>query len=65
LLPGVPQAAGLHALTAGAMGGMTPAVMTRASLGHTGRPLTADRWTAVSYGLVATAAGLRPTSSCS
>ena len=31
----------LHAWTAGAVGVMTLAVMTRASLGHTGRPLTA------------------------
>lgn len=37
----VPNAAGVHALTAGAFGVMTLAVMTRASLGHTGRPLTA------------------------
>jgi uncharacterized protein involved in response to NO len=59
LLPGVPQAAGLHALTAGAMGGMTAAVMTRATLGHTGRPLSADRWTAAIYVLVAAAAALR------
>ena len=33
--------AALHAWTAGAVGVMTLAVMTRASLGHTGRPLTA------------------------
>lgn len=38
----VPAAAGLHALTAGAVGTMTLAVMTRASLGHSGRALTAD-----------------------
>lgn len=31
--------AGLHALTAGAMGTMILAVMTRVGLGHTGRPL--------------------------
>lgn len=58
-LPNVPLAAGLHALTAGAMGGMTLAVMTRATLGHTGRPLTADRWTAAMYLLVAGAAAVR------
>jgi uncharacterized protein involved in response to NO len=58
-LPDVPQIAGLHALTAGAMGGMTLAVMTRATLGHTGRPLIADRWTAAAYLLVAAAAALR------
>ena len=58
-LPDVPQVAGMHALTAGTMGGMTLAVMTRATLGHTGRPLTADRWTTAIYLLVAAAAGLR------
>jgi uncharacterized protein involved in response to NO len=55
----VPPAVGLHALTAGAMGGMTLAVMTRATLGHTGRPLIADRWTGAIYVLVATAAAVR------
>jgi uncharacterized protein involved in response to NO len=55
----VPQVAGVHALTAGAMGGMTLAVMTRATLGHSGRPLTADVWTAAIYLLVAAAAALR------
>lgn len=37
----VPAASGLHAITAGGFGVMTLAVMTRASLGHTGQPLTA------------------------
>jgi hypothetical protein len=37
--------AAIHAWTAGGIGTMTLAVMTRASLGHSGRPLTADRWT--------------------
>jgi uncharacterized protein involved in response to NO len=59
LSPAVPQVAGMHALTAGAMGGMTLAVMTRATLGHTGRALVADRWTAAIYVLVAAAAALR------
>ena len=58
-LPDVPLAAGLHGLTVGAMGGMTVAVMTRATLGHTGRPLTANRWTAAIYLLIAAAATLR------
>lgn len=58
-LPDLPQVAGVHALTAGAMGGMTLAVMTRATLGHTGRPLTADVWTAAIYLLIAAAAALR------
>lgn len=45
----VPQSAGVHALTAGAIGVMTLAVMTRATRGHTGRPLTADRDTRLIY----------------
>ena len=38
----------LHALTAGAIGTMTLAIMTRATLGHTGRALAADRATVAS-----------------
>jgi uncharacterized protein involved in response to NO len=38
----VPPAAAIHAWTAGAIGLMTLAVMTRASLGHAGQPLTAS-----------------------
>ncbi|MDP2226850.1 MAG: NnrS family protein, partial [Moraxellaceae bacterium] len=41
--PGVPPTVGVHALTVGAVGVMTLAVMTRASRGHTGRALAADR----------------------
>jgi uncharacterized protein involved in response to NO len=41
-----------HALTAGAAGVMTLAVMTRATRGHTGRALTADAPTIAIYGLV-------------
>ena len=37
----LPAAAGVHAWTGGAVGTMTLAVMSRASLGHTGRPLVA------------------------
>jgi uncharacterized protein involved in response to NO len=39
----------LHGWTAGAVGLMTLAVMTRASLGHTGRPLTATAPTLLVY----------------
>jgi uncharacterized protein involved in response to NO len=42
----------LHALGAGAIGLMTLAVMTRASLGHSGRPLEADGATTLAYLLV-------------
>ena len=55
----VPPAAGLHALTAGAIGTMTLAVMTRATLGHTGRPLTADRGTLAIYACVSLGAVCR------
>jgi len=58
-VPGLPTPAGVHALTAGAIGSMTLAVMTRATLGHSGRPLTADRWTLVIYLCVTAAAVLR------
>jgi len=44
--------AGLHAWTAGAFGTMTLAVMARASLGHTGRPLVATAATQACLGLV-------------
>ena len=51
--------AALHALTVGAVGTMTLAVMTRASLGHSGRALVADRATVAIYALVTLAALLR------
>lgn len=57
--PLVPETSALHALTVGAIGTMTLAVMTRASLGHTGRPLVAGRGTTTIYALVTAAAVLR------
>lgn len=48
--------AALHALSVGAIGTMTLAVMTRASLGHTGRALSADGATIAIYVLVTLAA---------
>jgi uncharacterized protein involved in response to NO len=48
----VPFSAGIHAWTAGAVGTMTLAVMTRASLGHTGRELTASAGTQAIYAAV-------------
>jgi uncharacterized protein involved in response to NO len=59
----LPATAALHALTVGAVGTMTLAVMTRASLGHTGRPLTAGPATLAIYALITTAAILRILSS--
>lgn len=50
----------LHVLTVGAVGGMTFAVMTRASLGHTGRPLTASLNISIAYLALIVAAAVRP-----
>jgi uncharacterized protein involved in response to NO len=55
----LPQTTALHALTVGAIGTMTLAVMTRASLGHTGRALIAGPRTTMIYGLITLAAVLR------
>ena len=55
----LPAANAVHVLTTGAVGAMTLAVMTRASLGHTGRPRHGDRRTLAIYVLVNVAAVLR------
>jgi uncharacterized protein involved in response to NO len=52
----IPATAGLHALTAGAMGSMILAVMTRVALGHTGRPLVAPPSARLAYWLVSAGA---------
>jgi uncharacterized protein involved in response to NO len=55
----VPASAALHAMTVGAIGTMMLAVMTRATLGHTGRALVASRPTVAAYVLITIAALLR------
>lgn len=55
----IAPSAALHALTAGAVGTMTLAVMTRASLGHTGRQISADGWTVLIYSCATAGALLR------
>jgi uncharacterized protein involved in response to NO len=55
----VPSSSGIHALTAGAIGTMTLGVMTRATRGHTGREIAADRATIAIYALVTAGALLR------
>jgi uncharacterized protein involved in response to NO len=55
----LPESAALHALTAGAIATMTLAVMTRASRGHTGRPIEADAATIAIYVLVTAGALIR------
>ena len=56
---GVPAAPALHALGAGAMGGLMLGMMTRSALGHTGRPLAAGGVEWAAYILVHTGAALR------
>lgn len=54
-----PLSAAIHALTVGAIGTMILAVMTRATRGHTGRELAADRPTTLIYLLVGLATAAR------
>ena len=56
---GIARSSALHALTAGAMGTMVLAVMTRATLGHTGHELKANAATSLLYSLVTLGALLR------
>ena len=48
-----------HALTVGAIGGMTLGMMTRTARGHTGRPLRADRFEIAMFLLIQAAAIIR------
>ncbi|RYE10511.1 MAG: short-chain dehydrogenase [Hyphomicrobiales bacterium] len=50
----------LHILTVGAISNMTLAVMTRATLGHTGRPINASPVTLVAFAALFLAAAVRP-----
>ena len=54
--PAISPSAGIHAWGVGAIGGMTLAVMTRASLGHTGQPLHAGWGTQCVFAAVLLAA---------
>ena len=56
----VSNASALHLLTVGAIGNMTFAVMTRATLGHTGRPIRASMATFAAFGAIIVAAVFRP-----
>lgn len=57
--PAVPFAAGLHAVTAGAVGMLTIGMMTRVGLGHTGRMLEVPPRMAFAFALVGLGALLR------
>lgn len=54
------EASAVHVLTIGAIGGMTMAVMTRAALGHTGRPIVASPLTIAAYVFLCLATLVRP-----
>jgi len=55
----IPASSATHALTTGAFATMILAVMTRTSLGHTGRALTATAGTTLIFVLITVSAGLR------
>ncbi|CAK0766237.1 NnrS family protein [Gammaproteobacteria bacterium] len=57
--PLLPTPAALHALTAGCVATMILGVMSRAALGHSGRPLTPARLTVAAYLLVSLGAVMR------
>lgn len=57
--PSIGQATGTHLLGIGGIGGMTFAVMIRASLGHTGHPLVAGRWITLAFASIILAAFMR------
>ena len=59
--PAFPLSAAIHALTVGAIGTMILAVTTRATRGHTGRQLSADRATVLIYVLIGLATAARIT----
>ena len=52
----VPASLAVHALTVGAIGSLTLGMMTRTSLGHTGRPLQAGRAEVFCYAVIQFAA---------
>ena len=63
LVPAISNLAVLHALTTGAFATMMLAVMTRATLGHSGQALTANRKTVLIFVAVTTGAIVRVLSS--
>lgn len=55
----IPLTSALHGLTIGGMGLMILAMISRVSLGHTGRPLKVGRWIMLAYVAIAIATILR------
>ena len=56
---GIPQSAAIHGMTAGAIGTLTIAMMTRVSLGHTGRKIVSKPLNTVSFVLMTVTAIVR------
>jgi uncharacterized protein involved in response to NO len=52
----IPPAEALHAFAAGGIGVLIYGMITRIALGHTGRPIAADRWVVTGYALINMAA---------
>ncbi|HET8806977.1 MAG TPA: NnrS family protein, partial [Methylophaga sp.] len=55
----IPASVAMHSLTAGAMGTLILSMMSRVSLGHTGRPLVASRLISISLVMITLTALLR------
>ena len=55
----LPESTAIHALTVGAIGGMTIGMMTRTARGHTGRPLLADGFERGMFWLIQVSAVVR------
>lgn len=60
---GLPQSAAIHMLAVGGIGGMILAMMSRVSLGHTGRPLAVGKLVSVSFALILLGALVRASAS--
>ena len=56
---GFAESYAIHALTTGAIGGLTLGMMTRTARGHTARPLVADGWELTCFLLIQLAAVVR------
>ncbi len=59
LIPEIPSNHAWHLLTIGGMGGLILAMISRVSLGHTGRPLTPPRTMSLAFALINLAALIR------
>lgn len=58
-MAGFAESYAIHALTTGAIGGLTLGMMTRTARGHTARPLAADGWELTCFLLIQVTAAVR------